>query len=139
MFLKKPELSRKEIKKNHKLRMKTRPGARIGSKNPRIRVQNAPKHKRTFSVQEPIWHFWSAERHFKKVEFPPFGLWPNALQVTISSPFLIFLQKDESRFTLYTSKLFSRVFYLIIQRFFFYALIGIHFEALKLLIFTNPL
>ena len=44
--------------------MKTHLGAGIGSKNPRRRVQNAPEHGRTFGVQEPIWHFWSVERHF---------------------------------------------------------------------------
>ena len=63
--------------------MKTRLGAETGSKNPSRKVQNAPKHGRTFSVQEPIWHFWSAEWHFKMAKFPPFGLWPNALRVTI--------------------------------------------------------
>ena len=63
--------------------MKTHLGAGIGSKNPRRRVQNAPEHGRMFGVQEPIWHFWSAKRHFKMAEFPPFGLWPNAFWVTI--------------------------------------------------------
>ena len=53
------------------------------SKNSRRRVQTAHEHGRAFSVQEPIQHFWSAERHFKRLEFPPFGLWPNALWVTI--------------------------------------------------------
>ena len=42
-----------------------------------------PKHERAFGVQEPIRHFWSAKRHSKRVEFSPFGLWPNGLQVTI--------------------------------------------------------
>ena len=42
-----------------------------------------PEHERVFGVEEPIWHFWSAERHSKRAEFPPFGLWPNNLQVTI--------------------------------------------------------
>ena len=32
--------------------MKTRLGARIGSKNPRRRVQIAPKHERVFGIQE---------------------------------------------------------------------------------------
>ena len=63
--------------------MKTRLGAGIGSKNPRRTVQNAPEHGRTFGVQEPIRHFWSAKWHFKRAEFPLFGLWPNALRVTI--------------------------------------------------------
>ena len=63
--------------------MKTRLSARTRSKNPRRRVQNTPKHRRMFGVQKPIQHFWSVERHFKRTEFPPFGLWPNALQVTI--------------------------------------------------------
>ena len=52
---KKFELSRKEIikkKKNHRLRMKTRLGARTRSKNPRKRVQNAPEHESVFGIQE---------------------------------------------------------------------------------------
>ena len=63
--------------------MKTRLGAGTRTKNPRRRVQNAPEHRRTFGVQEPIRHFWSVERHFNRAEFPPFGPWPNALRVTI--------------------------------------------------------
>ena len=43
----------------------------------------APKHERAFCVQEPIRHFWSAERQSKRAEFSPFGLWPNGLRVTI--------------------------------------------------------
>ena len=53
------------------------------SKNTRRRVQNALEHGITFGVQEPIQQFWSAERHFKRAEFPPFGLWPNGIRVTI--------------------------------------------------------
>ena len=53
------------------------------SKNLRRRVQNALEHKRMFGVQESIWHFWSAKRHFKRAKFIPFGLWPNGLRVTI--------------------------------------------------------
>ena len=48
-------------------------------KNPGRRVQMAPEHESAFGIQEPIWHFWSAERHFKRVEFSPFGLLPNGL------------------------------------------------------------
>ena len=43
----------------------------------------APKHERAFGVQEPIRHFWSAERQSKRAEFPHFGLWPNNLWVMI--------------------------------------------------------
>ena len=43
----------------------------------------ALKHERAFGVQEPIRHFWSAERHSKRVEFSHFGLWPNSLRVMI--------------------------------------------------------
>ena len=43
----------------------------------------APEHERVFGVQREIWHFWSAERHFKRAEFSPCGLWPNGLQVMI--------------------------------------------------------
>ena len=53
------------------------------SKNLRRGVQTAPEHERAFSVQEPIRHFCSAERHSKRAEFSPFGLWPNGLWMTI--------------------------------------------------------
>ena len=43
----------------------------------------APEHEKVFSVQEPIWHFWSVERHSKRAEFSFVGLWPNSLQGTI--------------------------------------------------------
>ena len=56
--------------------MKTRLGAETGSKNPNRKVQNAPKHGRTFSVQEPIRHFWSAEWHLKWPNFPLLGFGP---------------------------------------------------------------
>ena len=26
-----------------------------------------PEHERVFGVEEPIWHFWSAERHSKRM------------------------------------------------------------------------
>ena len=83
VVLEKAWIIQKRDKKNQWLRMKTRLCARIRSKNPKRRVQNAPKYERMFSVQEPIRHFWSAKRHFKRAEFPPFGLWPNALWVMI--------------------------------------------------------
>ena len=53
------------------------------SKNTRRGVQTAPEHERVFGVQELIRHFWSAKQHSKRAKFPPFGLWPNSLQVTI--------------------------------------------------------
>ena len=46
-----------------------------------------PKHKRAFGVQEPIWHFWSAERHSKRAKFSFVGLSPNDLQVMIRHTF----------------------------------------------------
>ena len=53
------------------------------SKNLRRRVQNTPEHEIAFGAQEPIRHFWSAERHFKSAELASFGLWPNGLRVRI--------------------------------------------------------
>ena len=93
------ELFRKEIKKNHRQRMKTRLGARTYQKKPRREVQTAPEHEKVFGVQEPIWHFRSAERHSKRAEFPPFGLGPNGLWVMIRHTHLIFSQKDAFGFT----------------------------------------
>ena len=43
----------------------------------------APEHESVFGIQEPIWHFWSAERHSKSAEFSCDGLWPNSLWVMI--------------------------------------------------------
>ena len=48
----------------------------------------APEHEIAFSLQEPIRHFWSAERHSKRTEFPLVGLWPNGLRVMIMHTFL---------------------------------------------------
>ena len=47
----------------------------------------ALKHESAFGLQEPIWHFWSAEWHSKSAEFPCFGFWPNDFQVTIMHTF----------------------------------------------------
>ena len=52
-------------------------------KNPGRRVQMAPEHESAFGIQEPIRHFWSAEQHSKRAEFPLVGLWPNGHRVTI--------------------------------------------------------
>ena len=89
---KKAWISRKEMK-NHRLRMKTCLGVGTKSKNLRKRVQNALEHGRTFGVQEPIRHFWSAEWHFNRAEFPLFGLWPNTLRVTIRNTIFDFFAK----------------------------------------------
>ena len=43
----------------------------------------APEHEKAFGVQEPIQHFWSAEKYSKSATFTCFGLWPNGLWVTI--------------------------------------------------------
>ena len=43
----------------------------------------APENESVFGLQEPIQHFWSAERHSKRAKFPLVGLWPNSLRVTI--------------------------------------------------------
>ena len=73
--------------KNHRLRMKTHLGARTGSKNPKRKVQTHPNTKERSATKSTIRHFWSAEWHFKRAKFPPSGLWPNALRVTIKHTF----------------------------------------------------
>ena len=55
IVLKKPELSRNEIKKNHGRRMKTCLDTRTGSKNPRKRVQMVPEHENGFDIQKNHW------------------------------------------------------------------------------------
>ena len=43
----------------------------------------APEHESAFGAIGPIQHFWSAERHSKRAEFPLCGLWPNGHRVKI--------------------------------------------------------
>ena len=43
----------------------------------------ALENESVFGLQEPIQHFWSAERHSKRAKFPLVGLWPNGLRVMI--------------------------------------------------------
>ena len=87
IILKMYELSRKEIKnfffKNHGLRMKTRLGARTRSKNLEGESKMHSNTKVYSASKSTIWHFWSAERHFKSAKLVLYGLWPNALRVTI--------------------------------------------------------
>ena len=82
IVLKKPELSRKEMK-NHRRRLKTCLGTRTSQKtlkgetkwHSNTKVCSASKSQfGTFGVL--IWHIWSAE-------LPSCGLWPNSLWVTI--------------------------------------------------------
>ena len=55
IVLKKPELSRKEMK-NHRRRLKTCLGTRIGKKNPRKGIQTAPERERFFESIRPNFH-----------------------------------------------------------------------------------
>ena len=78
IVLKYPELSKKrdeksQVEDENTSRYKDR------SKNPRRRVQMAPEHESAFRAIGPIRHFWSAEWHSKRAEFPLCGLWPNGL------------------------------------------------------------
>ena len=104
-------------------------------KNPKRRDQIAPKHKSALGLQEPIRHFWSAERHSKRAEFPLVGLWPNSLRVTIMHTLFYLFTKGCGRiqtliictYFLESSSLYKQRLNLIIQTFFFYARIGICF------------
>ena len=42
-----------------------------------------PNREERSASKSTIWHFWSAERHFKRAKWSPFGLWPNSFRVTI--------------------------------------------------------
>ena len=42
-----------------------------------------PNTKVRLVFKSTNWNFWSANRHFQSAEWPPFGLWPNSLQVPI--------------------------------------------------------
>ena len=68
------------VLKKPEQRMKTRLGTRTGQKT---LEEESKRHPNAFRVQEPIRHFWSAERHSKRAEFPLCGLWPNGLLVTM--------------------------------------------------------
>ena len=115
-------------------------------KNPRRGVQTTLEHERAFGVQEPIQHFWSAERHFKSAKIPCFGFWPNSFQVTIRHTIFDLFAKGCVRiqtlivrtYFLEPSDLYKQRLNFIIQHLFF-----LHFErhtlqALKLLIFSYP-
>ena len=117
------------------------------SKNPRRGVQMAPKCERAFGAQEPILHFWSAERHFKRAEFSLFGLWLNDLRVTIRHIFFDLFAKVciwihiviVRAYFLDSSDLYKQRLNLIIQHLFFLCSGRHMFQALKLIIFSNPL
>ena len=90
IILKKPKLSKKEIKKNHRQRMKTCLCTRTSQKtlegeskwHLNAKVHSASKSQfGTFGVLNDT--FWSAEHHSKSAELPSCGLWPNGLRVTI--------------------------------------------------------
>ena len=53
----------------------------------------APEHESAFSLQEPIQHFWSANRHIWNAKLPSCGLWPNGLRVMIRHPFRPFRKR----------------------------------------------
>ena len=57
--------------------MKTHLGIRTGSKNPKKRVKTHPNTEECSASKSTI-------RHFKSAKWPPFGLWPNSLQVNNS-------------------------------------------------------
>ena len=42
-----------------------------------------PNMEEHSASKSTTWHFWSAEQHFKRAEWSPFGLWPNSLWLTI--------------------------------------------------------
>ena len=80
---KKFELSGKEIK-NHRLRMKTRLGARTRLKNPRNWVQKALEHERTFNIQEHYSALLECRSlALQKCQIGSFWVWPNFLWVII--------------------------------------------------------
>ena len=95
----------------------------------------APKHESTFGLQEPIRHFWSAERHSKSAELPSYGLWPNSLRVTIRHTLFNLFTKGCVRiqtiivrtYFLESSGLYKQRLNLLIHHFFFYTLRSIHF------------
>ena len=72
----------------------------------------APEHGSAFGIQEPIQHFWSAEKHSKRAEFPLVGLWPNGLRVTIMHTlFDLFAKGYDQIQTLIVRTYFIRVFW----------------------------
>ena len=80
---KKFELSGKKIK-NHRLRMKTRLGARTRLKNPRNWVQKALEHERTFNIQEHYSALLECRSlALQKCQIGSFWVWPNFLWVII--------------------------------------------------------
>ena len=116
-------------------------------KNPRRGVQMAPEHERVFGAQRPIRHFWSAKRHSKRAEFSFVGLWPNGLWVTIKHTLFDLFAKGCVRihtlivraYFLESSDFYKQRLNLIIQHLFFLHFGRHTFQALKLLMFSDPL
>ena len=110
-------------------------------KNPRRGVQMAPEHERVFGAQRPI-------RHSKRAEFSFVRLQPNGLRVTIRHTLFNLFAKGCVRihtiivraYFLEPSDLYKQRLNLIIQHIFFFLHTGRHtFQAVKLLIFFDPL
>ena len=74
--------------------MKTRLGDGTGSKNPRRRSKMHPNIEEHLVSKSPFETFGVSNSTFKRAEFPPFGLWPNALWVTIRHTFFDLFAKD---------------------------------------------
>ena len=109
-------------------------------KNPRRGVQMAPEHERVFGAQRPI-------RHSKRAEFSFVRLWPNSLRMTIRHTIFNLFAKGcvwihtiiVRAYFLESSDLYKQRLNLIIQHLFFLHFGRHTFQALKLLIFSDPL
>ena len=96
--MKRPELSRKEIK-ILEYRLKTHLSARPSSRKPKKGVQNAPEHESAIGTQE----------HHSALLVPNFtllGFGPILFRYRKGTPFSTFSQKDASQLAFYLSLLF---------------------------------
>ena len=105
-----------------------------------------PNMKVWLASKSAIRHFWSANWHFQSAKWHPFGLWPDALRMTIKYIFFDFFAKrrvpicilmDFAYFLSITASINKRIDFKIQHTFF----LGreIRFYTLKLLIFLTPL
>ena len=127
--------------------MKIRLGARSSQKTLEGESKTHPNTVVRLVSKSQFGTFGVLEWHSKRAEFPPFGLWPNGLRVTIRHTLFDLFAKGCVRFHilifcaifLESSSLYKQRLNLIIQHLFFLRSERYTFEAFKSLIFSDPL
>ena len=126
--------------------MKTHLGASTGQKNLKEKSKQHPNTKER-SMSKSQFGTFGVPNSSKGAKFPPFGLWPNGLQVMIRHTIFDLFTKGCVRihiliiraYFLESCGLYKQRLNLIIQNLFFLHSEIHTFQAFKLLIFSDPL